>query len=83
MPGFDGTGPQGRGRRTGRGLGYCSPQERREAGDEGRTTEPVDEARPIEPAFGFRRRPGRGGRGRGRMNRFKATGRPGWMGRRP
>jgi len=25
MPGRDGTGPQGKGHRTGRGLGNCSP----------------------------------------------------------
>ena len=25
MPGFDGTGPQGRGPLTGRGRGYCNP----------------------------------------------------------
>lgn len=25
MPGFDGTGPQGQGARTGRGMGYCAP----------------------------------------------------------
>ena len=27
MPGRDGTGPQGQGSRTGRGLGNCIPQE--------------------------------------------------------
>ena len=25
MPGRDGTGPMGRGSRTGRGMGYCKP----------------------------------------------------------
>lgn len=25
MPGFDQTGPQGQGARTGRGMGYCAP----------------------------------------------------------
>jgi len=27
MPGLDGTGPQGQGSRTGRGLGRCTPEQ--------------------------------------------------------
>ncbi|UCE27820.1 MAG: DUF5320 domain-containing protein [Candidatus Coatesbacteria bacterium] len=72
MPGGDRTGPAGAGPMTGRGLGCC-------AGN-------------AAPGYaygrggfggggyggGFRRAPGTGGRGRGRMNVFYATGLPGY-----
>jgi hypothetical protein len=64
MPGFDGTGPVGRGARSGRGFGYCEMPE-----------SAVASATPPAYGFGFFRRPrlglgfrrgwgGRGGRGR-------------------
>lgn len=56
MPRGDGTGPRGKGPRTGRGMGNCPP---------GETAYP--ETQPGNPALGF----GRGfGRGRGRGWRF-------------
>lgn len=73
MPRGDRTGPQGMGPRTGRGLGYCSG---------------YDTPGYMNPGFGggFGRGFGRGGGfgggfgggGRGRRNRFYATGVPGW-----
>ncbi|MCU0725548.1 MAG: DUF5320 domain-containing protein [Planctomycetes bacterium] len=77
MPGFDRTGPQGQGPRTGGGRGFCAGGAAREAGL-------------TAPAFGggFGRgggrgfgggRGGRGGGGRGWRNQFRATGLPGWM----
>jgi len=71
MPGGDRTGPAGAGPMTGRRLGYCSGS--------------------AAPGYaygrggfgggfggGFSRAPGTGGRGRGRMNMFYATGLPGY-----
>ena len=69
MPGFDGTGPVGRGARTGRGMGRCppvgtvAPEEGAAAGSQ--------ESVPPAPAYqfgmggGFGMGRGRGGRGRG------------------
>ncbi|MFC1769182.1 DUF5320 domain-containing protein [Nanoarchaeota archaeon] len=49
MPNFDGTGPEGKGKRTGRGLGKCK-------GDDAR----IDDSRPrrVRAGFAGRRRPG-------------------------
>ncbi|MBN1428533.1 MAG: DUF5320 domain-containing protein [Anaerolineae bacterium] len=68
MPGFDRTGPQGAGPRTGRGMGYCG------------TTTPAPGVG-FGGGFGFGRGfgRGRGGMGFGRRNRFFATGVPGWV----
>ncbi|MFH1722188.1 MAG: DUF5320 domain-containing protein [Candidatus Altiarchaeota archaeon] len=75
MPGLDRTGPQGRGSRTGGGFGLCN----------GITLprEAIMWPRGRENLGVERRAPGTGGRGRGRMNRFFATGIPGyeWLGR--
>ena len=69
MPGFDGSGPLGRGARTGRGMGRCPPagtgvpEEGAAAGSQ--------ENVPPAPAYqfgmggGFGVGRGRGGRGRG------------------
>ncbi len=73
MPRGDGTGPMGLGPMTGRGMGYCAGY-------------PVPGFMNPVPGFGFwryrqigfRRPPGMGGRGRGYMNMFYATGLPGW-----
>lgn len=66
MPGGDRTGPQGLGPKTGRAAGYCAgfPQ--------------PGCANPVHSDFGRGLGFGRGG-GRGRRNRFFATGLPGWM----
>lgn len=63
MPGFDGTGPMGQGPMTGGGRGYCAV--------------PVNTAGTgfIGGGRGFF---GRGG-GRGRRNRYYATGLVGWQ----
>jgi len=53
MPGFDRTGPLGKGSRTGRGFGKCDP-EKGESPDESNNTR-----------FGRGLGRGRGGRGRG------------------
>ena len=45
MPRFDGTGPNGQGPRTGRGLGPCEV-----------TTDKINERRPVNP-LGTRHRP--------------------------
>jgi hypothetical protein len=66
MPGFDRTGPQGAGPRTGRGMGYCSGYY--PAGV-------VNQATGFRGWFGF----GRAGGGRGWRHRFFATGLPGWV----
>jgi hypothetical protein len=71
MPGGDRTGPAGAGPMTGRGLGYCS----------GNTAPGYAYGRGgFGGGYGggFRRAPGTGGRGRGRMNMFYATGLPGY-----
>lgn len=54
MPGFDRTGPEGRGSRTGRGLGKCNPRNKN-----------VNENEELNdlshrPARGYGRRRGRG-----------------------
>ncbi|MFW5837495.1 MAG: DUF5320 domain-containing protein [Desulfovibrionaceae bacterium] len=55
MPGFDGTGPNGQGAMSGRGMGYC-------AGDPQR---PAAGGRALGRGRGRGRGLGRGGRGRG------------------
>ena len=66
MPALDGSGPLGAGPMTGRGMGYCGNFNR---------------GRFVDPTPGFRGAYGLGnrGRGRGRRNRFYATGIPGWV----
>ena len=66
MPRLDGTGPQGAGPMTGRGMGYCGSNSR---------------GMFNTPAPGFRGEYGLGlrGRGGGWRNRFYATGVPGWV----
>ena len=55
MPRFDKTGPEGKGPRTGRGLGVCAPDEK------------TDATNPKLPTRGIGRGLGRGvGRGLGR-----------------
>lgn len=71
MPGLDGRGPRGLGPATGGGFGYCTGYT--PARNRAPTTTPARGA-----AGGGRRAPGTGGRGRGRMNVFYATGMPGW-----
>jgi hypothetical protein len=78
MPGFDGTGPQGRGPMTGRGEGYCAiriPKSGEQpygyAGLQGTPVGGPPFARRLRPVArlrgAFRRRRGRGAdRGRGR-----------------
>jgi len=70
MPGFDGTGPEGRGPITGRGMGYCAL--------------PEDEYERI-PRRGYGRGFGRGrgrGRGWGRGRGMRWRHRHGWRNRR-
>jgi len=62
MPGFDGTGPRGRGPMTGRGEGNCAM--------------PADEYDDIPRGYGYGRGWGRG-RGRGWGRRGRGYGR-GW-----
>ncbi len=78
MPGFDRTGPAGRGAMTGRGLGYCNPK-RASRSDEEMSPEPDQIRSDIDapdqrPVFGLGRgglpRGGGRGFGRGRMCRF-------------
>lgn len=79
VPGFDRTGPAGRGAMTGRGLGYCNPRRASQATEE-TSSEPAeiqsDVAAPDRGIVyglgrgGLPRGGGRGfGRGRGRMMR--------------
>lgn len=69
MPGFDGSGPLGRGSRTGRGMGRCppaepvTPEEEEAAGSQGNV--PPAPAYQFERGGGFGMGRGRGGRGRG------------------
>jgi len=62
MPGRDGTGPEGKGSRTGRGLGNCLPEA---------STQPTIQSNPAKygrglgPCSGGLARGFRGGRGRG------------------
>lgn len=67
MPGFDSRGPEGKGPRTGRGLGRCKDPEDRMKDDD---FENFPRGRGRGGFFGFGRGRGRGGRigfGRGRM----------------
>jgi hypothetical protein len=66
MPGGDRTGPVGRGPVTGRGAGFCAGYGMPGFSNLGHGTD----------AAVYR---GRDGRGRGRRNRFFATGVPGWQ----
>jgi hypothetical protein len=68
MPAGDGTGPDGTG-------GWCTPLWM--SGQIPRSLGPGFR-RPYGQGFRGRRAPGTGGRGRGRMNMFYATGLPGW-----
>ncbi len=81
MPGFDGTGPQGRGPMTGRAMGYCILKQSQNeplvdlTGLQGKQISHaaglgIASMRTVSPYGWFGRRFGRGcGRGRGR-NRF-------------
>lgn len=77
MPGGDRTGPMGMGPATGRGAGYCRgnamPGYANRWGDWG-AGRGFGMGRGGGRGSGF----GRGGYGRGRRNRFFATGVPGW-----
>ncbi len=77
MPGFDGTGPEGRGSMTGRGLGNCNPNTQDQTNQ---TAQNQPNPRPVNRFFGwFRRGTGYGagfGRGMGRgMGRGLGRGR--------
>lgn len=74
MPGGDRTGPAGAGPMTGRGLGYCSGSAA-PGYAYGRGGFGGGYGRGV---YGAYRAPGTGGRGRGRMNMFYATGLPGY-----
>ena len=66
MPGFDGTGPRGKGPMTGGGFGYCTGY-----------VQPGAMPRSSGRRGGFgRKSSGMGGRGRGNRNRFFATENP-------
>lgn len=79
MPGFDGTGPAGRGSRTGGGFGFCSP---------GAGPAPAGSARGVGygvgrggfPWGGGRGRTFGGGRGRWRRVGFSRGSHPYWAG---
>jgi hypothetical protein len=71
MPRGDRSGPMGMGPRTGRGAGYCSGSGMPGFANPGY-------GRGFGGGIGFRGA-GFSGGGRGRRNRFYATGRPGWM----
>jgi len=69
MPGLDRTGPEGRGSRTGRGLGKCNPDSQSNGTDN--TSNDVPDERGFRGGFGRGRAQGRnkfrgGGRGLGR-----------------
>ena len=76
MPGFDQTGPKGKGPGTGRGLGICPPEEKYKRKNTPLKKVPIDEMSygPLGrgrggpgKGLGRRRGPGRGlGRGLGR-----------------
>lgn len=68
MPNFNGTGPEGKGSRTGRGLGKCKPS------DSGKSNKNENEnisrfGRRLR--FWNRQENIGGGRGQGRRNRFR------------
>ena len=74
MPGGDGTGPNGMGAMTGRGLGFCSGNER-----PGYTFAPgAGRGRFGNAGQGMYGSYGRGGGRRGNRNMFYATGLPLW-----
>ena len=58
MPKQDGTGPDGKGPATGRGLGNCKP-----------TNQQCGQGRGLKPCGGGRGNCGQGGQGRGRQGR--------------
>jgi len=63
MPGLDRKGPEGKGSRTGRGLGKCKDPENSKNDD----LNPEDESRGRGRGFGFGGGSGKGrGRGQGR-----------------
>ena len=73
MPRLDGTGPNGEGSKTGRGLGNCNPnQENVKTNNEEQknNNQSANQVIPKKPLFGrglgLRRRNGRGFRNRGR-----------------
>lgn len=56
MPGFDGTGPQGRGPMTGKGIGFCILKESKDKPNQiegfvGIQGSPVNQYYPIRPRF--------------------------------
>jgi len=65
MPGFDGTGPEGRGPLTGRGFGYC--------------VMPTKDYNNIPRGYGYGRGRGRGRRARGHGRGYRWQ--HGWRGR--
>lgn len=67
MPGFDRTGPQGRGSRTGRGMGVCPPITGEQTASQVTGTETQEQnIPPAEAPYGAQFGFGRGaGRGRG------------------
>ena len=70
MPGGDRTGPDGRGRLTGRGLGYCAGYESPGFMRGPPMGIPPEETDPTYWPIGFRGRGFGRGRGRGRRGRF-------------
>ena len=72
MPGMDGTGPRGKGQRTGWGAGRCGPPKKKEQGDDALEAAPVAEDDDTQSGWGrgfgrrFRNRGGGGGGGGGR-----------------
>ena len=69
MPGLDRTGPEGRGSRTGRGMGKCNPDSQSNGSDT--TSNDVQDERGFGRGFGRGRAQGKdrftgGGRGLGR-----------------
>jgi hypothetical protein len=51
MPGFDGTGPSGRGPMTGGARGWCNPQS---AASQGYAANRPNNAAPVPPTYGTR-----------------------------
>lgn len=82
MPGFDRTGPRGEGPFTGRGLGPCGTGEQANRQTAGLGFGPGFRGagfwRLARGAGRFAARCLTGGWGRGRRNRYLATGIPGW-----
>lgn len=60
MPKLDGTGPEGHGRKTGRGLGRCTSQDH------------ISNSKELGQGMGTRRRSG-GGQGKGKRLRSGET----------